>query len=106
MRSHLAWLESTLRGMRRVRPQDAVLLVLFAALAAASPTLDASQAILLAVLAGLQIAGPRIPSLGTRYGKILWIVLQLIVAYLLVGYTEGLNSNYFLILLLPMISAA
>jgi signal transduction histidine kinase len=92
--------------MRRVRPQDAVLLVLFAALAAASPTLDASQAILLAVLAGLQIAGPRIPSLGTRYGKILWIVLQLIVAYLLVGYTEGLNSNYFLILLLPMISAA
>ena len=106
MRSHLAWLESTLRGMRWVRPQDAVLVVLFAALAAASPTLDASQAILLAVLAGLQIAGPRIPSLGTRAGKILWIVLQLIVAYLLVGYTQGLNSDYFLILLLPVISAA
>src|SRR5690349_11335614 len=106
MRSHLAWLESTLRGMRRVRPQDAVLLVLFAALAAASPTLDASEVTLLAVLAGLQIAGPRIPALGTRYGKILWIVLQLTVAYLLVGYTQGLNSNYFLILLLPVISAA
>ena len=106
MRSHLAWLESTLRGMRWVHPQDAVLVVLFAALAAASPTLDASQAVLLAVLAGLQIAGPRIPSLGTRGGKILWIVLQLIVAYLLVGYTQGLNSDYFLILLLPVISAA
>jgi len=92
--------------MRWVRPQDIVLLVLFAALAAASPTLDASEVTLLAVLAGLQIAGPRIPALGTRYGKILWIVLQLTVAYLLVGYTQGLNSNYFLILLLPVISAA
>ena len=102
----MAWLESTIRGMRWARPQDAVLVVLFAALAAASPTLDASQGILLAVLAGLQIAGPRIPSLGTRGGKILWIVLQLIVAYLLVGYTQGLNSDYFLILLLPVISAA
>jgi len=106
MRSHLASPESTARGMRWVRPQDIVLLVLFAALAAASPTLDASEVTLLAVLAGLQIAGPRIPALGTRYGKILWIVLQLTVAYLLVGYTQGLNSNYFLILLLPVISAA
>jgi len=102
----LASPESTARGMRWVRPQDIVLLVLFAALAAASPTLDASEVTLLAVLAGLQIAGPRIPALGTRYGKILWIVLQLTVAYLLVGYTQGLNSNYFLILLLPVISAA
>jgi signal transduction histidine kinase len=91
---------------RWVRPQDAVLLVLFAAVASVSPTRDASEVALLAVLAGLQIAGPRIPALGTRYGKILWIVLQLTVAYLLVGYTQGLNSNYFLILLLPVISAA
>ena len=94
------------RGMGWVRPQDAVLLVLFAAVASVSPTRDASEVALLAVLAGLQIAGPRIPAFGTRYGKILWIVLQLTVAYLLVGYTQGLNSNYFLILLLPVISAA
>ncbi len=106
MRSHLASPESTAHVTRWVRPQDAVLLVLFAAVASVSPTRDASEVALLAVLAGLQIAGPRIPALGTRYGKILWIVLQLTVAYLLVGYTQGLNSNYFLILLLPVISAA
>ena len=58
------------RGMGWVRPQDAVLLVLFAAVASVSPTRDASEVALLAVLAGLQIAGPRIPAFGTRYGRL------------------------------------
>ena len=92
--------------MRWVRPQDIVLLVLFAGVAATSPTLDASEIALLLALAALHIAGPRVPFLSTQRGKVVWIVLQLLCAYLLIGYTGALSSDYYLILLLPVVSAA
>jgi signal transduction histidine kinase len=95
-----------LRWMKWVRPQDVIMVVLFAAMAAASPTLDASEASLLFVLGALQIAGPKLPSLRTPRGKVLWIALELIFAYLLIGYDGGLPSNFYPILLLPIISAA
>jgi signal transduction histidine kinase len=90
--------------------------VLFAALAVASPTRDASEVTLLAALAALQIAGPKVAALGTPRGKVLWIVLELLVAYMLIGLSglqagqgwgvAGLTGNYYPLLLLPMISAA
>jgi signal transduction histidine kinase len=99
-----------------VRPQDVLLLVLFAGLAAASPTRDAHEIVLLLALAAVQIAGPKIPALGTARGKVLWIVLEMLLAYVLIGHSgrdrehgwgeSGLTSNYYPILLLPMISAA
>jgi signal transduction histidine kinase len=99
-----------------LRPQDVLLLVLFAGLAAASPTRDAHEIVLLLALAAVQIAGPKIPALGTARGKVLWIVLEMLLAYVLIGHSGvqtgegwgvgGLNGNYYLILLLPMISAA
>src|SRR5689334_16117328 len=92
--------------VRTIRPQDIVLLALLAALAVASPTLDASEIAVLLALGVLQVAEPRIQFLGTRRGKLLWISLQLIFAYLLIGLTGALNSQYYLILLLPVISAA
>jgi two-component system sensor histidine kinase HydH len=95
-----------LRWMRLVRPQDVVLLVLLAALAATGPILDASVVALLLALAALHIAEPRAPFLGTRRGRVLWIVLQLLFSYLLIGHTGALNSHYYLILLLPVVSAA
>ena len=95
-----------LRWVRLVRPQDVVLLVLFAALTATRPSLDASEIALFLALAALHVAEPRIPFLGTRRGKVLWIVLQLFFSYLLIGLTGSLNSPYYLILLLPVVSAA
>jgi signal transduction histidine kinase len=92
--------------MRWVRPQDLVLLVLFAGVAAISPTLDASEVALLLALAALHIAEPRVPFLSTQRGKVVWVVLQLLCAYLLIGYRGALNSDYYLILLLPVVSAA
>jgi len=92
--------------MRMVRPQDVIMLVLFAAMAAASPTLDVSEAGLLFVLAALQIAGPKVQFLRSLRGRIVWITLELIFAYLLIGYDGGLVSNFYPILLLPIISAA
>ena len=102
--------------MKVLRPQDVLLLVLFAGVAAASPTRDAHEIALLLALAAVQIAGPKLPRLGTEPGKVLWIVLELLLAYLLIGHSGvgagegwgegGLRSNYYIILLLPMISAA
>ena len=82
------------------------MVVLFAAMAAASPTLDASEGGLMFVLAVLQIAGPKLPFLRTPRGTVAWITLELIFAYLLIGYDGGLVSNFYPILLLPIISAA
>lgn len=102
----MAWLTRALSWMRKVRPQDIMLLVLFAALAAASPTLDASEVSLLFALAALEFAEYAVPFFTTRNGRICWILLQLVLAYLLIGYTGAIDSNYFLILLLPVVSAA
>src|ERR1700694_827515 len=102
----LASRESSRRWMRWVRPQDLVLLVLFAGVAATRPTLEAPEAPLLLALAALHIAEPRVPFLSTQRGKVVWIVLQLLCAYLLIGFTGALNSHYYLILLLPVVSAA
>ena len=105
-----------MRWMKLMRPQDVLLVVLFAGLAAASPTRDADEIVMLVALAAVQIAGPKIPALGTTRGKVLWIVLELLLAYVLIGHSgrdrehgwgvSGLTSNYYAILLLPMISAA
>jgi signal transduction histidine kinase len=95
-----------LRWIRLVRPQDVIILVLFAAMAAASPTLDASEASLLFVLTALQIAGPKLPFLRSLRGRVAWITLELVFAYLLIGYDGGLGSNFYPILLLPIVSAA
>src|SRR6266478_4019055 len=95
-----------LRWMRMVRPQDVIMLVLFAAMAAASPTLDVSEAGLLFVLAALQIAGPKLQFLRSLRGRVAWITLELVFAYLLIGDDGGLVSNFYPILLLPIVSAA
>ncbi|MBZ5590976.1 MAG: hypothetical protein LAP39_01980 [Acidobacteriia bacterium] len=100
------WREGTVRWMKWVRPQDIIMVVLFAAMAVASPTLDVSEGGLLFVLAVLQIAGPKLPFLRSPRGKVGWITLELIFAYLLIGYDGGLVSNFYPILLLPIISAA
>jgi two-component system sensor histidine kinase HydH len=92
--------------LRSIRPQDFVWLFLFSAMALLSPTRDASEAGLLAALAVAQVVEPKIAFLSTTRGKVAWIVLKLAIGYVLIGYTGGLTSHYYLILLLPVISAA
>ena len=94
------------RLARLFRAQDAVWLLLFAALAWFSHPHDVSISGLAAALAAAQIAEPKLAYLGTTRGKILWIILKLLLGYLLIGYTGGLASSYYLILLLPVVSAA
>lgn len=92
--------------IRLIRPQDFVWILLFVVLAVTSPGVDASEAMLLAALAALQIMESKIPTLATMQGRLASIALKLFLGYLLIGYTGGLNSRYFLVLLLPVMTGA
>ncbi len=91
---------------RQLRLQDFLLAALFVAMAAITPDRDVSEILLILLLAALQIAESRLVPLGTARGKIIWNVAKLIAGYLLIGYTGGLQSTYYLVLLFPVISAA
>jgi len=90
---------------RYVRPQDFVWLLLFSALAIVNPDRgtnpDRTVAVnlLLAALGVVQVLEPRI---GLRVS----VVLKLVFCYLLIGYSGGVTSSFYLILLLPVISGA
>ncbi len=91
---------------RALYPQDLAWLLLFSALAWASPTHGAAEIEMLAALAVVQVAAPRIRALNTRHGNLAIIALKLVVGFLLIGVTGGIASSYYLILLLPVLSAA
>ena len=95
-----------LRYFRLVRPQDFVWLLLFAVLAIVTADGDPSEIALLAALAIVQVLEPKIPALPSRRSRIFWIVMKLLLGYLLIGYTGGVQSHFWLILLLPVVSAA
>ena len=91
---------------RFLRPQDIVLVLLLAATAALDPDHDVWITGMLATLGILQILEPNIPFVSTTPGKVCWILLKLTIGYTLIGYTGGISSTYYLILLLPIFSAA
>lgn len=83
-----------------------VWLLLFAAMAVASPVQDAPSLTMLTGLGLFQFLEPRIAVFQTPRGQATAIGIKLILCYLLIGYTGALNSSYFLILLLPVVGAA
>jgi signal transduction histidine kinase len=91
---------------RFLRPQDIVLVLLLAAMAALDPDHDVWIIGMIAVLGVLQILESKIPFANTTRGKVIWILLKLTIGYTLIGITHGINSFYYLILLLPIVSAA
>jgi signal transduction histidine kinase len=98
---------SRLAGAGRLaRPQDLVWLILFSAMAAVSPTRDPLEILTLLSLALLQVMEQKAPFFSTREGTAFSIFLKLLMGYLLIGSTGGVNSSYYLILLLPVVSAA
>jgi len=89
-----------------VRPQDAVWVLLFAALVATSRRGDAFEIVPIVLLGIAQVLEPKIPALGAKRGRVLWIVLKLALGWVLIGFTDGVNSPYWLVLLLPVVTAA
>ncbi len=94
------------RWTRSIRAQDIVWLLLFFLLGVVTPIGDASLYAMLAALAVVQVVESKIPALATTRGRIAWLVLKFAICYLLIGYTHGVESPYWLVLLLPVVSAA
>ena len=101
------------RWLRLVRLQDFVWVLLFAGMLVSlkflNPPLvpgDAPEVIPLVALGIAQILEPKIPALASKFGRILWIVLKVALGFVLIAYTGGIFSSYWLVLLLPVVSAA
>jgi two-component system, NtrC family, sensor histidine kinase HydH len=83
-----------------------VWLLLFSALAVASPSRYPEEIVLLCCLALLQVLEPKVPALNSRSGTVVSVLMKLLVAYLLMVSTNGVNSSYYPILLVPVVSAS
>jgi signal transduction histidine kinase len=75
-------------------------------MAAVSPTRNDAELEMLTALAFLQVIEPRVPALNTRGGRTVSIVVKLALGYLLIGVSDALDSSYYLIMMLPVVSAA
>ncbi len=96
----------TLRTPHIFQPQDFAWLLFVAALIAADPEMNYDATIFLVLIGVFQIAEPRLKVFSSRRGQVLSIVCKLILSYLLVGWTHTIDSAYYLIFLIPIISAA
>jgi signal transduction histidine kinase len=92
-------LDAAPRWRRYVRPQDLVWLLFFAALAVFGPEQHPL------VLGGLLALGV-VQALEPRLGAIASIVLELALCFLIIGQGGGISSSYFIVLILPVVSAA
>jgi two-component system, NtrC family, sensor histidine kinase HydH len=86
--------------------QDFAWLLFVTVLVAATPETDYDATILLILIGVFQIIEPRLRLFASRRGQITSIVLKLILSYLLVGYTHGIDSYYYSIFLIPVVSTA
>ncbi len=97
---------SPLRASEWFRIQDAVWLVLFAILAATGPNREPEFILLLFALALLQVLEQKIPFFAPVRGSVLANLLKLALGLAILGQAGGINSPYFWILLVPVVSAA
>jgi len=93
------------RAAQWVRPQDVVWLLLFSGMIVYNQTGEPSEIAMLVALAAVQILESKLPFLSSQRGIVSWILLKLLLSYLLIGYTDGVSSSYYWLLLLPVISA-
>ncbi|HJY05256.1 MAG TPA: hypothetical protein VJ323_03015, partial [Bryobacteraceae bacterium] len=89
-----------------LRAEDIAWLLLFTGLAVFGPDLNYDAYIILLLFAGFLVAEPKIKAFSTSRGQIVALLVKVLLSYLLIGFSHGIDSNYYLILLLPVISAA
>ncbi len=97
------------RSRLRLRSIDLLWLLVLAALGALASTLPRHsplEFVALGAMALLQIAELRFPFFQQRRGALAAIAIKLALAWLLVWETEGVESSYYLIFLLPVVTAA
>ena len=94
------------RWIRLVRAQDFVWMLVFAALLATAEFGDVFEVAPLLALGVAQILEHKIPAIPSLRSRIFWMVLKLALGFVLIGFTNSINSKYWLVLLLPVVSAA
>ncbi len=99
-------MEQRLRFRQIVRPQDIVWIALFAVLAIYGPDLTPVPTVALVGLGFMQIIEPKFPFLGSRAGSIISFLIKMGLWYILMGWTDGIASPYYWLMLLPVMSAA
>jgi two-component system sensor histidine kinase HydH len=98
--------EQRSRFRQIVRLQDIVWIALFAVLAVYGPDLTPESRTVLVGLGLMQIIEPKIPFFGSRTGSIVSFLIKLALWYILMGWTDGIASPYYWLMLLPVMSAA
>jgi signal transduction histidine kinase len=89
------------------RLRDALWVLLFLALHFSSPIVNPAEVELLIAAAIFEICEPRITYFReSNSGRLVSVLVRLLIAYLLIGVTGGITSSYYLILLLPVVTAA
>src|SRR5690348_7288426 len=88
------------------QPQDFAWLLFVAILIATIPETNYNYRILIVLLGAFQIVEPRWRLFSSRRGQIASVTFKLILSYLLVGWTHGIDSLYYAIFLIPVVSAA
>jgi signal transduction histidine kinase len=86
--------------------QDILWLLIFSALGWVAPERNWAGLEMIGALAVLQLLAPRVRRMGSDKALALLILLQLLAGFLLIGVTGGLNSEFWLILILPVVTAA
>jgi two-component system, NtrC family, sensor histidine kinase HydH len=98
--------KSGFRPASLFQAQDFAWLLFVIILIATAPETNYDALILLPVIGAFQIAEPRLKLFSSRRGQIISIVLKLVLSYLLIGFTHGIDSYYYAIFLIPVVSAA
>ncbi|HEY7306712.1 MAG TPA: ATP-binding protein [Bryobacteraceae bacterium] len=94
------------RLLHLFRAQDFAWLLFVAILITTAPETNYNASILLPLIGAFQIIEPRLKLFTSRRGQMASIVLKLVLSYLLVGWSHGIESYYYAIFLIPVVSAA
>jgi signal transduction histidine kinase len=95
------------RPLRLVQARDFVWVVLFGVLIARQQNPDEVwETVFLVALCVAQVLEPKIPSAPTNRSRLLWIAIKLGLAFMLIGFAGSIDSVYWPVLLLPVVSAA
>lgn len=92
--------------MRAPRVHEVLIALVFIAMAVLDPDQNPVEMFMVLVLGALQLAEVRLPVLETKHRAVIWVLLKLGLCAWLVGISGRVNSHYYLITLLPVISAA
>jgi signal transduction histidine kinase len=101
--------KSGFRPANLFQAQDFAWLLFVIVLIATAPEINPPNydaLILVPLIGAFQIIEPRLKLFSSRRGQIISIVLKLVLSYLLIGFTHGIDSYYYPIFLIPVVSAA